>query len=55
MALYRDGNFEEAGALFQAVLDHTPEDKAAQLYVQRCDNFKQRGVPDDWEGITTFE
>jgi len=48
---YHTRKFDEATRFFQAVLDVNPVDKAALLYVKRCEYFRQHGVPEDWDGV----
>ncbi|MCK5522515.1 MAG: PAS domain-containing protein [Thiomargarita sp.] len=53
--LYQKKAFKEAKTLFEKVLQANKDDKVAQLYLERCENFQKNGVPDDWEGIEVFE
>jgi class 3 adenylate cyclase len=39
---------------FAAALKAFPADRAAQLYVGRCWQFIENGVPDGWDGVTTM-
>ena len=39
---------------FAAALRAHPADRAAQLYIGRCWNFIENGVPADWDGVTTM-
>lgn len=43
--------FTEAAVCFKKVLKIHPEDKTAQLYLERSARFMVQGVPDGWEGI----
>ncbi len=48
---YGDKSFVEAKRLFEKVTTMNPEDKAAALYVSRCQTILDEGVPDNWEAI----
>jgi len=47
--------FITAMGFFTQVLACNPNDKTAQLYVERCARFISQGVPDDWEGIEIMD
>ena len=49
--LYYEKNFSESRVHFKKVLQKNPQDKAAQIYLERCSCFMKKGVPDDWSGI----
>ena len=51
IACYRDGNFEQSQTLFQQILNTNPSDRAALLYLHRCQKYIKQGVPKDWIGI----
>lgn len=48
---YLDRDFEAAVAAFQRVLDHHPQDLAAQRYQAQAMQFAREGVPADWTGV----
>jgi two-component system sensor histidine kinase ChiS len=52
---YRSKAFKEAESLFMAVLSANPDDKAAQLYLDRCRKFAAEGVPDDWTSVERLD
>jgi len=52
--LYRDRAFGEAEIMFKAICHDNPDDVAARVYVNRCRQYVERGVPDDWESIEDF-
>ncbi len=52
---YQDKKFSKAVECFKRVLEEHPGDRAALLYVQRCENFKMHGVPDEWDGVTAID
>ena len=43
--------FAEAILCFQRVLEKNPDDKTAQLYLDRASHYLSAGVPEDWHGI----
>lgn len=51
LELYRSRKFEAASDLFRNVAEMNPSDGAAKLYLQRCHNILQQGVPEDWDGV----
>jgi len=55
LAHYRQKAFTEAIHCFEQVLSIHPADKAAQIYLQRCQHWQAVGVPDDWEGVEALE
>ena len=52
--LYQQGRPGEGLVHFAAALKTFPGDRAAQLYVGRCWNFIEHGVPDGWDGVVTL-
>ena len=51
LRLYQDRKFAEASVKFNRVVEHNPEDRAAQLYLQRAAHLMVQGVPPDWRGV----
>lgn len=51
---YNQRKFTEAQQVFQEVLRINPQDRAAKVYVERCENYQEHGVPENWEGIEDF-
>lgn len=52
---FRRAEFAEALGFFARVLRKNREDKAAQVYVQRCARFLREGTPENWEGVENLE
>ena len=52
---YRERGFDSARALFDKVLAINPLDKAAQLYVERCERLAATPPPEDWAGVWVME
>jgi len=55
LAHYRQKAFTEATRCFEQVLRTHPDDKAAQIYLNRCQHWQKVGVPDDWEGVEALD
>ena len=55
LAKYRGRDFAGAKTLFEKVLAINPADKAAKLYVERCDHLAQEPPPADWSGVWVME
>ncbi len=53
--LYQGGQLGEALRLFAKVLTVHETDKAAQIYIERCQYFQQHGLPDHWDGVAEME
>jgi len=48
---WNDGKWDQAIKLFNSVKKINPEDKAAQLYLDRCDYMKKNPPKKDWDGV----
>jgi class 3 adenylate cyclase len=48
---YRKKVFTTAILCFEQVIHIHPDDKAAHIYLNRCQHWQKVGVPDDWEGV----
>jgi two-component system sensor histidine kinase ChiS len=55
MTYYYQKQFKQAAHCFQQILEISVEDKAAQIYLKRCEHFQKWGVPDDWDGVEALE
>jgi len=53
--LYYQQQFEEAQQIFQEVLQINQQDNAAMLYVKRCQQYQQYGVPEGWDGVADLD
>ena len=51
---YRRQEFELARAEFEKVITVNPDDKAAEVYLQRIDSFAKYGVPTNWEWVAAL-
>ncbi len=52
---YNRQDFAGALPMFQEILAINPGDRAALLYVKRCQHYRQYGVPEGWEGVTDLD
>jgi adenylate cyclase len=48
---YRARQWDEAFSCFMQVLQLTPEDRPAKVYIQRCIEYQQVEPPHDWKGV----
>lgn len=48
---YKNKEFKKAFPLFKEVAKVNKFDKAAEMYMNRCDDFIKNGVPENWDGI----
>ena len=48
---WNDGKWDQAIKLFNSVKKINPEDKAAQLYLDRCDYMKKNPPKKEWDGV----
>ena len=52
--LYQNKTFAEASVEFSKVLESHPEDKAAQIYLERCAHLIMDGVSAGWTAVEAF-
>jgi adenylate cyclase len=55
LTLYHQQKFTQAQQYFKRMLHVYAYDAAAQIYLERCNNYQKNGVPDDWEGIEILD
>ncbi|MBU1208232.1 MAG: CHASE2 domain-containing protein [Proteobacteria bacterium] len=48
---YRNRHWETARKIFQSILQRSPEDGPAKLYVERCQTLEKTPPPEDWDGV----
>ena len=48
---WNEGKWDQAVKLFKNVQKINPQDKAAQLYLDRCDHMKKNPPKGDWDGV----
>jgi adenylate cyclase len=51
---YQDCNWSEAKTYFEKVLRVNIADRAAQVYLQRLEQFLTYGIPEHWNGVWAF-
>jgi len=49
--LYQQQKFEKALRAFESHLKQFPNDKLAQLYIERCRQYLETPPPKDWDGV----
>jgi two-component system sensor histidine kinase ChiS len=54
LQLYKSKDFDNALDLFKKVQKINPYDRATQLYIIRCKNILEFGIPEDWDGVETI-
>jgi adenylate cyclase len=55
LAKYRRRQFGPARALFEEVLGINPNDKAAQMYIERCNRLEANPPSAEWTGVWVME
>jgi two-component system sensor histidine kinase ChiS len=55
VSLYLTQDFHNAVSCFLEIVNINPHDKAAELYLKRCNYYEKHGVPLDWEGVSSFD
>ena len=53
--LYHERRFNDAIAQFSEVLNAIPNDKVAQLYIERCNDYLEEPPAADWDGVYTMK
>ncbi|MCM2282552.1 MAG: CHASE2 domain-containing protein [Bdellovibrionaceae bacterium] len=51
---YHQKAWDEAIEHFTAALNLKPDDEPSQLYLERCQEYKQSPPPEDWDGVCTM-
>ncbi len=52
---YNRQDFVGAQPVFTGILATNPQDQAAMLYVKRCQQYLEYGVPVGWDGVTDLD
>ena len=55
LTYYRQKQFLDAKQYFKQILRIHADDKAVQIYHNRCMHFHKNGVPDNWDGIEALD
>ena len=53
--LFQTGDFQAARELFAAVSVELPEDRAAALYIKRCDEYLRHPPAPTWDGALDLD
>jgi len=51
VTVYKERKWDEAIQIFENISAVDPDLYAAQLYIERCNNFKKSPPPPDWDGV----
>ncbi len=54
LELYMNKNFKEAMDVFKQALTVFPGDGPSEAFLQRCEEFIKKGVPENWNGIVNM-
>ncbi len=52
--LYSQKEFTQAKEIFEKILRINIQDRAAMMYIERCEYYQNYGVPQEWSGIEDF-
>jgi hypothetical protein len=52
---YKNKDFRKALEEFSAIHEINMHDRAAFLYINRCEKIIRTGVPSDWDGIEILD
>jgi len=55
MQAYKKREFKQAMALLQKIEAVNPSDKAVKIYLNRCAMYIEKGVPEMWDGVESFD
>lgn len=55
LMFYRAREWDKAIICFNNVLSTYPEDKASQVYIQRCNLLAKETLPDNWRGVFNLQ
>jgi class 3 adenylate cyclase len=55
VSLFAAGQFQQAGSLFNQVLDQDPKDHSARMYLERCAEMLARPLPANWDGAIVMD
>ena len=53
--LYKNKEFDQAAAIFREIFKKNPHDRGAELYINRCKNILEFGLPKHWDGVETMK
>jgi class 3 adenylate cyclase len=55
MDMFESRDWAAAEAAFEAVLNHSPDDGPAKIYLERCRLYRNKPPEKDWDGVLTLD
>ncbi len=55
LQVYKKKEFKSALKLLQSIEAVNPADKAIKIYIERCSRYIEKGVPEYWDGVESFD
>jgi class 3 adenylate cyclase len=55
LQLYKTKSFDAALEIFHKISTINPADRATKLYIARCNNIIDFGLPEDWDGVESIK
>jgi hypothetical protein len=52
---YKKKEFKSALNLLNAIEAVNPKDKTIKIYLERCNHYIEKGVPEFWDGVENFD
>jgi two-component system sensor histidine kinase ChiS len=52
---YKKKEFKNALKLLQSIEAVNPKDKTIKIYLERCSHYLEKGVPEFWDGVESFD
>jgi two-component system sensor histidine kinase ChiS len=52
--LYHQEKFAQAQEIFLSLVQRNDQDKAARLYLKRCEQLQTYGISEGWDGVETL-
>jgi hypothetical protein len=53
--IFENQDWTAAETAFEAVLNHTPADGPAKVFLDRCKLYRNKPPEKDWDGVVTFD
>jgi adenylate cyclase len=55
LEIFESRNWTAAAVVFEEVLNHSPEDGPAKVYLERCGLYRNKPPEKDWDGVIALE
>jgi adenylate cyclase len=55
LALFEKQDWKTAAKFFKSTLAYNPSDSPSQIYLDRCEAYKKKPPPEDWDGVYNLE